>query len=221
MILFASVVVLVILWVYYFHYYKMYTDINLFIDDMLKHVKTGDIICFKAYNNFNSVFMASYFGHIGVVYAPVGEEPMLFEANGVEHMNLREHHAQNGMFLTPLADRLRKYKGMCYWKPLKLPVDITIEQEFYKFIQYCLKEFYYDVNVFRAGFNTGVGLTRCSKNTNCAQLTFLCLIKLGLLDISEYDKPCLHYLRYMCNITELKNNRYVDMIQLIDHPFKN
>ena len=220
MILFATTIVLVILWIYYFHYYRMATDIKLFIDDIIPHVKTGDIICFKAYNNFNSVFIASYFGHIGIIYAPPGEAPMLFEANGVEHMNLRDYHPQSGMFLTPLADRLRKYKGICYWKPLENPVPKQAEHDFYNFIQYCLKEFHYDIKVFRESFNKGFGVSKCSKNTNCGEITFLSLIKLGLLDITEYEKSCFHYLRYMCNITELKNNKYVDFIQLIDHPFK-
>ena len=218
MILFATFIILVLMWIYYFHYYKMPTDITLFIDDALKHVKTGDIICFKAYNNFNSVFIASYFGHIGIVYAPKGEEPMLFEANGVEHMNLREHHPQSGMFLTPLADRLRKYKGICYWKPLEYEVPVEREKDLYSFIQYCLKEFHYDVAVFKEGIKTGLGMAKCSKNTNCGQITFLCLIKLGLLDPSTYDDTCFHYLRYTCYITELINNRYVDMIQLIPSP---
>ncbi len=220
MILFATITILVILWIYYFHYYKMQTDIKLFVDDMIPHVKTGDIICFKAFNNFNSVFFASYFGHIGVVYAPEGQEPMLFEANGVEHMNLRDHHPQTGIFLTPLAERIKKYKGICYWKPLDKPVSKIAEIRFDTFIKYCLKEFYYDQAVFKESFKTGLGLAKCDKNTNCAQLTFLCLLNLGLLDMSEYDIPRFHYLRYMCNITELKNNKYVDFIQLIDHPFK-
>ena len=220
MILFTCVIICIILWIYYFHYYKIQTDVKLFIDDAMYHVKTGDLICFKAFNNFNSVFFGCYFGHVGVVYAPPGEEPMLFEANGVEHMNLREHHPKSGMFLTPLADRLRKYKGICYWKPLEHPVSDDLERNYGKFINYCLDNFHYDTAVFKEAFKNGTGIAKCTKNTNCGQLTYLSLIKLGLLDISDYDNCYFHYLRFVCNIQELKNNRYVDFIQLIDHPFR-
>jgi hypothetical protein len=209
------------MWIYYFHYYKLQTDIKLFIDDVISHVKTGDLICFKAYNNFNSVFIGSYFGHVGIVYAPKGQEPMLFEANGIEYMNLRPHHPQTGMFCTPLAERVRKYKGACYWKPLDYPVEPHIEYGFGKFIEYCMKEFHYDVSVFQAGIRTGLGFGKCSKNTNCGEIVFLSLIKLGLLDVKEYDDKRFHYLRYVCHITELKNNKYVDLVMLVDHPFKD
>ena len=212
------VIIILIIYIYQIQY-SAYPCEKMFIDEALPHFRTGDIILFKASNNFNSIVTTSYFGHMGMIYVCDGV-PMLFEANGIEHMNLKPHHNGRGVFLSPVCDRIKKYKGRCYWKPLNKEIDPLIAFEFGKFIQYALKNMYYDTQVIQSGFKKLLGLERCCNGTNCGEIVFLALIKLNLLSIEEYDVQRLNHLKYTSNITELSNDyRYLPLIEIVDHPF--
>lgn len=221
----ALCIILIFYWIYSMQYYRISTEHQIFIDDLVdsKMLKTGDLILFKAYNNFNSIFHGSYFGHIGIIYIDPNDTsntPMLFEANGIEHVPLREHHPKNGIFLTPLADRVKKYKGRCFLKPLAYPItDKHIINGFIDFINFCMKNFEYEYKVFSNSLKKLLGVKKCDNKTDCGQIVFLSLIKLGLVDMSEYDKPIMHHLLYVTGVKELKNNYYLDLIEVIDHPF--
>ena len=201
-------------------FHKISTEHRIFADDLNSSVlKTGDLILFKAYNNFNSIFTGSYFGHVGVVYI-LDDIPMLFEANGIEQTPLRAYHSKRGIFLTPLIDRIKKYKGRCFLKPLNKNISPKIIAGFTEFIQYSLTHFEYNYNLVTGCIKRMLGISKCGLGTDCGQITFLSLIKLGLLDQSEYDTPRLHHLLYTCNITNLQNGyKYLPLIEVIDHPF--
>ncbi len=215
------VIIFIVIWVYCLQFYKVATEFKLFADDLYGHpfLKTGDLILFKAYNNFNSIFHGSYYGHVGIVYMLDGK-PMLFEANGIERVPLKPHHSKKGVFCTPLIDRIKKYKGRCFWKPLRHKVDVNLEKGFGEFINYCLDNLAYDYSVISGGIKKWAGLEKCGKGTDCGQIVFLSLLKLGLLPIEEYDVPRLHYLKHVCGLTELSDgNNYMNMVEIIDHPF--
>jgi hypothetical protein len=210
----------VILWVYYMQFYKIATEYTIFADDLKTGLKTGDMILFKAYNNFNSIFHGSYFGHVGIVYIDKSGIPLIFEANGLESVPLREHHSKSGIFLTPLIDRIKKYKGRCFIKPLDKPISSEIIEEFEDFMEYGLKNFKYDYNLVSGCIKRALGITTCGKGTDCGQLVFLSLLKLKLLDMIELETPRLHHLRYVCNVTNLQNSyKYLPLVEVIDHPF--
>lgn len=206
------IIIIILAWVYYFQYYKVDLDKH-FLDDILPTLNTGDLIVFKAYNNFNSIVLGAYYGHLGVVYVKEGI-PYIFEANGVEHMPLKEHHSKSGIFLTKVKDRIQKYKGRVFLKRLSESVPCENIQPFDEFIKYCLDNFQYDTRLFRNAFKKALG-DSCNDQTNCGELAFLSLIKLGILPIEEYDHWRVHYLNY---ITSLEKN-YEPMIEIIDHPF--
>lgn len=222
-ILFGLVLLAIIIWVYSMQFYRITTDYQIFADDLEKHsfLKTGDLILFKAYDNFYPVLHGSYFGHVGIVYFQDGI-PMLFEANGIESTPLKVHHSKRGVFLTPLCDRIKKYKGRCFWKPLNRPLPDSTVDDFEDFIQYCISNLKYDYSVISGGFERWFGLARCGKGkgTDCGQITFLSLIKLGLLPVKEYDTPRLHHLKYVCELSKLQNNyQFMPLVEVIDHPF--
>lgn len=217
----GAVILCLIAWIYYLQYHRIKTEYAIFAEDLINHnfLKTGDLILFKAYNNFNSVFHGSYFGHVGVVYVKNGEL-LLFEANGLEHTPLKPHHPKTGVFLTQLIPRLQKYKGRCFWKPLNKPIEPSIIQEFDEFVNYALDNLKYDYRLLYGALRRMFKLDRCHKGTDCGQITFLSLIKLRLLHIDEYDNPRAHYLKYVCNVTELENDyKYLPIVEIIDHPF--
>lgn len=202
-------------------YYRIQTEKTIFLDDLLdcSILKTGDLILFKAYNNFNSIFHGSYFGHIGIVVV-VNDIPMLFEANGIERVPLKSHHNKNGIFLTPVADRIKKYKGRAFLKQLSTSIDPEIISGFFDFIHLALKEFKYDYNVISAGFRKLFGMEKCGKNTDCGQIVFLSLIKLGLIEESEWSVSRLHHLKFVCAVEKLTESRcYLPLVEIIDHPF--
>jgi len=198
---------------------------KIFNDELMKSglMKTGDIICFKAYDNFNSIAFGCYFGHIGVVYIDHEDEnrvPYLFEANGVENMALKPHHTNSGIFLTPLQDRVAKYKGRCFWKPLNKTLALETVLGFKEFIDYSLETMEYNTAVFRASFKKWLGVEQCGHKTNCGELTFMCLIKLDLIPYDWHDYRTLQYLKWMSNIKKLNNGyEYGDLIHIIDTPF--
>lgn len=216
--------VILIIWIYTMQYSNIYLP-QIFTDELLNSpmLKTGDLILFKAYNNFNSIFHGSYFGHMGIVY--IDEEdpqriPYIFEANGAERLPLLPHHSKEGIYFTPLAARMKKYKGRCFYKELSEPLPVDTIKEFRNFIFYCLDNFKYDLAIFANGFKKYFGLKRCDSATDCGQICFLSLIKMGLLPIEEYDVPRLHHLKYVCQLKELTEGRYFrDLVEIIEHPF--
>ena len=214
------IIILILTWIYYLQFYKIKTKESIFIDDLINQqlLKTGDLILFKAYNNFNSIFHGSYFGHVGIVYMQNGI-PMIFEANNIDNISLKKHHSKDGIFLTPLIDRIKKYKGKCFLKPIYKQLDKSTHDHFYNFIEFGLQNMKYDHAVFSRGICRYLGIEKCGKGTDCGQLVVLSLINLGLLSEHEYDIPRLHHLKYVSELTDLINNNYMPLIEIIDHPF--
>lgn len=218
--IFGVFIILIILWIYILQYSQIKCD-KIFLDDLFNYnlLKTGDMILFKGYNNFNSLYHGSYFGHVGVVYI-MDSIPMLFESNGIEFTPLREHHSSTGVYLTPLKERIAKYKGKCYLKSLNKEVNSEYVYRFKDFIKYALENMYYDYSVIIAGIKKGLGIEKCNNATNCAETAFLSLITLGLLPENMYDQPLIHSLLYICNLYNLSNDFYYHkLIEIIDHPF--
>lgn len=220
----SALVIFIIIYIYYVQFHQIKCD-QIFLDDVIdsKLLKTGDMIIFKANNNFNSIYTTSYFGHCGIIYIDPSDKlqtPMLFEGNGIERVPLKPHHSKTGIFLTPLQDRVKKYKGRVFWKPLNKELSESTILDFKEFISYALDNMYYNYSVVSSGIKKGIGLERCHNGTNCGEIVFLSLIKLGLLPYEYYDKNIFHHLKFVCNIKNLSDNYYyLDIIEIIDHPF--
>lgn len=217
-------IVIIIIYIYYvqFHHAK-YPKIFLdtLIDD--KYLKTGDLILLKAYDNLNSIITGSYFGHVGIIYVDPRDPlqiPMIFEANSTKNMALKPHHNYNGIFFSKLKDRIEKYNGRAFVKSLDKIIDDETIFEFREFIDYCIKNMKYEDQVIKAAAKKYFGLEKCTKKTNCGELTFLSLIKLGLLSPDRYEQCIAHYLKWMGNITKLDDgSNYSDLIEIVYHPF--
>ncbi len=215
----AYFVIFIIIYIWLIQY-KDYELETIQLDEAIKYMRTGDLILFKAYNNFNSVLTGMYYGHIGIVN--IGEDgvPMLFEANRITNMNLLASQPQSGLFYTPLHKRLQKYKGRMYWKRLSGDeFDQEIILGFESFIHYALDNMQYCNNVFCDAIKKVCG-EYCGHDTNCGQLTFMSLIKLGLIDQDLYDKPIFRHLKWVYSLTDLEGGySYEPLIEIIDHPF--
>jgi hypothetical protein len=173
--------------------------------------KTGDLVLFKANNNYNSLKHGCYFGHIGIVVMD-GDRVLLFEAN-----NGPVYPFENkGIYVSCLFSRISRYPGRVYLKALNKPLDPAVAQSFGEFVDYCMTNMYYDPRVIQNGFKKFFGIKKCGLATDCGQITFLSLIRLGLLDTKEYDVNRLHHLQYVCDIDRLLNGyQYEPIVRIL------
>jgi hypothetical protein len=209
----SIVILIILLYVYSMQWHICSANGKIFVSDLIASntLKTGDLILFKACNNWNSVMHGGYFGHVGVVCMRNGI-PYLFEANGIDSMPLLPIHNTRGIFCTPLYNRVSKYKGRVYYrKSLITPINLD---KFEEFIQYAICNFYYDKNIVESAFSKKLGLSACNKNTDCGQLAFLSLIILGIIDAKEYNSNIFHHLNYVTSLPQ-----YEERIEVVDIPF--
>jgi hypothetical protein len=186
---------------------------------VLKTLKTGDIILFHATNNVRQPMICSYYGHVGIVWVdPVTSYKYLFEANGTKNANFLEGENPNGIYLSLAEDRISRYKGFIYVKSLAHNVTKKQAHGLSEFIQFALKNMYYENNVMGSAVSHFIG-NSCGLGTNCGEITYLSLIKLGMIDPEDYYTPITHYLRYICGLTKVKNNYYLPLTEIIVSPF--
>jgi len=219
----STVLVLIIFYIY--NVYINHPKFDQIQYEMLREknkFKTGDLILFHALDNINPIFMGCYYGHIGVVYVDPDDPeqiPYLFEAASARTMPLLDHHNENGIFVSPLENRLRKYRGFLFYKELSHKISKTVARDFKNFIKYAQDKMYYEYNVVRNGIKKGT-CESPKNNTNCGEIAFLSLIKLGLLSIDRYNQRAFHHLKWMCKIKTLDNDMaYFKPVYIIDHPF--
>jgi hypothetical protein len=223
MLSYGVYVICIIFIVYLYNIQYKHIEYNTcFVDDIIDSgtLKTGDMVLFKAANNFNCVVIGCYFGHMGIVYVGDDNEVYIFESNGIEHMSLKPHHNERGIFISKLRDRVKKYKGRAFVKRLNKSVDPSLLPGFVDFMNYCLNNMYYDTKVIQSAFRKKFCGEKCHAGTNCGEIVFLSLIKLGLLSMDKYDWPIANHVKYMANITDLDYGySYAEPLEMVDHPF--
>lgn len=198
-------------------YFLVSNHNNICTEDFKKmhKLKTGDMLLFKAYNNFNSIFTGSYYGHVGLIY-----KNCIFEAAAVKNQVLFSDFSHKGIYCTPIYPRIIKYPGKIYVKRLKNNLSNLQISSFANFIRYALKNMEYDHNVVQNGIKKLLKLKYMDKNTDCGQIVFLSLISMGLIDFNEYFKPELHHLKRVTNISKLQSdNEYEEAVELIYMPY--
>jgi hypothetical protein len=175
-----------------------------------KTFKTGDIILFKSLDHLGSVYMASYWTHIGVVYVDPDEKeynPVIFEATCVEFMEMPDGYPDSGIFCSPLINRIIKYPGKVAYRQLTYPLPEENIRNFKEvFLPFALNNMYYNKTLIRNGFRKYLGLESYHKGTNCAELAILTLVNLNILPEDELDKRILHHISYAC--TKIAPKKY-------------
>lgn len=191
------------------------------LDHILSQVRTGDLILFKALDNWNGPFIGCYFGHIGVVWVnPTDGKPYIFEAAGTRGMYLRPGQNERGIFCEPLERRVTKYRGYTFWRKRNgYDIPLRIVHEFGELINYAVQNMYYEYDLVTGGLKKGLGIEKCNNATNCGEMALLSLIKLGLLPEREYDRIRPHYLRDMCYLRECNGGYYDEPLQITYDPF--
>jgi len=217
------IIIILVIWCYMFTHVHPKLDtkaLKILLHD--KKFKTGDMILFKAVDNYNAPMIASYYGHVGIVWVypdDPKQTPYVFEAANPTNLVLEEHQNLKGIYLSLLENRLKKYKGYTFYKELGNSLDPETIEEFEKFINYALENMKYETAVFSNGIKKGLFGEKLHNKTNCGELVFLSLIKLGLLPFNSYDERIFHHLRWMCSITDLQSNYYEEPVKILFDPF--
>ena len=117
---------------------KIYME-KLLNNDILK---TGDLILFKSTDNLHSFKLGNYFTHVGMVIVDeilTNNEPYIFEACNTKYSEIPHDREDKwnlkyskGILFHPLDERLKRYRGYIYYKPLS--ESITIKMDLY-FVQ--------------------------------------------------------------------------------------
>lgn len=215
------VFMVLMIWTYYWCFAHPKLDTARLCDLLAANkFKTGDLILFKAVDNFNAPVIMSYYGHIGIVYVdPDTGVPFIFEAADPTEMALDSNQNKSGIFISPLESRIKMYKGYTFHKELANPIEVATCTEFATFIQYCINNMSYNTCVISNGIKKGLG-EKIGTQVNCGELVFLSLIKLGLLPFTHYEKKAFHHLKWMCKITHVEDNHYLDPVKITYSPIE-
>lgn len=189
-------------------------------------LKTGDIILFKSIDNINSSLLINHFTHIGLVIVDkvlTNNEPYIFEACATLKMNIPYNRPNTwntkfdkGILFHPLYERLKKYNGYTYYKPLSKALTYSMKISLINFIFYALNNMEYNYNIVHSIFQNVIIGKKCNNETNCGELVFLSLINAGLLDNRLWHKRTIHYLKWMSNIINLKNlYNYKPIVEIV------
>jgi hypothetical protein len=207
----AIVIIIIIMWIWFTNYNHPICD-EMWLIDVMKQLRTGDLILFKSETHWRSAIIG-YYTHIGVV-VQVENQLKIFEAdlpNGKTH----ESQNKNGIHCHDLEQRLKKYHGRVYVRFAKdrnINLNMPAMQSF---IEFCISEMKYNPNVFR-NFVLKLMGDGYQKTTNCGELTLLSCVILGTIPKSYYNKHICHHLRFCC--TEL-TEFYRDPIYIKIDPY--
>jgi hypothetical protein len=191
-------------------------------EELRSKFKTGDLLLFHALDNINTIFMGCYYGHVGVVFRdPACGELYIFEAFNTRTSHFHSSRFRRGIALCKLEHRINTYPGYVYYKELKYELPIELQFSFIDFINYATHNMYYDSFVARSALKKILFNFPLTQGTNCGELAYLSLIKLGLLPIENFKKNNKHHLKYISELTKLprNQNKYKLPIQILKNYF--
>jgi hypothetical protein len=215
-------IIIVIIWVYYI--YLMHPTFGSHqYGELRSKYKTGDIILFHGLDNINPIFIGTYYGHIGIVFIDPDEpnsRPKIFEAFNTSTMPFFPRKCSKGIALSDLEHRLNSYRGYSFYKELVSPIDASIQRGFKEFISYALDNMYYNESVIVNGINKLLLNETLRNGTNCGELVYLSLIKLGVIPRDELFNNRKHHLAWLAGIKHLANNGYKKPVYVLANYFK-
>jgi hypothetical protein len=153
------------------------------------------------------------------VYKEPNGELLLFEAfnNRTTPYYNKEH--KNGVILADLENRIKTYKGYVFYKELAKPVKKELQTGFKNFIDYAINNMKYTDNIVTNFTKKIIINEELHTETNCGELVYLSLIKLGLLPSSCLDNNRKHHLVITAYITDLNDNKYKEPVYVLNNYF--
>lgn len=221
MTIIAVIIIILIIWVYYIYLaHPLYKSYEYY--ELKDRYKTGDIILFHGLDNINPVFIGSYYGHIGIVYVDPDnpDKPQIFEAFSPSKMPFYPKECSNGIVLADLEHRLNSYRGYAFYKELMFPVEPELQRGFKELIDYAINNMQYNEAVIVNGINKILCNESLHNGTNCGELVYLSLIKLGLLSYNKVTENNKHHLAWLSTIKQVERNEYREPVYILSNYFK-
>jgi hypothetical protein len=216
------IIIIFIIWTYYIYLaHPLYKSYEYY--ELKNRYKTGDIILFHALDNMNPIFIGTYYGHIGIVYVDPDDQnakPQIFEAFSSANMPFYPKECANGVVLADLEHRLSSYRGYCLYKELMFPVAHELQRGFREFIDYAINNMKYNEAVISNGINKMLWNETLHLGTNCGELVYMSLIKLGLVPFEKLEENRKHHLVHTANIKQVEGNQYQEPVYILSNYFK-
>lgn len=202
--LFNKIIFVFLVYIWYVNFNHPIAE-SLEYKDIKDKVKTGDLILFHGLDNPISIGIGSYYTHIGIVYIdPDTKHPYIFEAFNYDRMPFYPDKCERGIIVADLEHRLDSYRGYCFYKELNKPIeDVELLYGFQEFIDYALKNMYYETAIFSSAFGKILCNNSLTNGTNCGELVYLSLIKLGLIPYDYINSNRAHHILWLCKLTTL------------------
>jgi hypothetical protein len=224
---FAVLIFVTLVYIYMMQWHEKPSH-KVLINEMLRYMRTGDIVLFKAYNNFYPPLMGTYYSHCGIVWINPDDPtrtPMCFEAASVKSTVLLPHHNPRGIFCTKVEDRIKKYPGACFIKKLNVEIPDDVARDFANLIKYAEQHMEYRYDIVTSAVQKLFGKP-LDNYTNCGEIVYESLIKLGLLQLNQFDVPRAHHLKFVNNLlrigpTPYGDAEYSEPIRLVHTPFND
>ena len=189
--------------------------------DIKDRVKSGDMLLFVSGDTNNQIYMGSYATHVGVIYKETENSiPVLAESFNPYRMLYYPDEFKSGIAICDLENRINSYRGFIIYKELAKPISDQANEDFAEFIDFAQKNMCYDKNVIAGEAAKIILNTPFSTETNCGQFTTLILIKLGLLSFNHFKERRKHHLRFVSQLTKLRNNFYKSPVYVFSEYFK-
>lgn len=203
-------IVILIMIIYVYSFKLSHPDFKIVTYDEIEHkAKSGDLILFASLDSANQLFMGSYYTHIGVVYRKDPDAiPVLIESFNNFRMQIYPEEFSSGIAICDLKTRFDTYRGFILYKELANSISEHANEDFIDFIKYAKKNIKYDYNVISNEIGKILLNTPFTNKTNCGQFTTMILMKLNLIDFSNFEDRQKHHLRFCCGLTKLKNRNY-------------
>jgi hypothetical protein len=182
------IIALLFIWVYIFWFLEIRCGV---FDDF----RNGDLVFFKNLDNWYGCLMGSYVTHVGIVFWGDGEW-MILEANPL------------GVGVYKAWERVNRAFGYCYVKHLKKEMSEVEVRDLIWFSGYCCDNMWYERKLGIEYLKKIVG-KGCGKNTNCAELVWLCLKFIGY----DVGLPWHSHYIWWCRDCDLYESDYLKIIR--------
>ena len=150
---FTIILIIIIIYYIYMELCEMKCEDKIYMEKLLNNniLKTGDLILFKSTDNSHSFLLGNYFTHVGMVIVDeilTNNEPYIFEACNTKYSEIPHDREDKwnlkyskGILFHPLDERLKRYRGYLYYKPLSESITIKMHLKLINFIFYALLHF--------------------------------------------------------------------------------
>lgn len=201
-ILAIAISIIFIIYIYY-RIYNSYKHEEVHIEDFKP--KTGDIILFK--HNITLHGLYTYYTHIGIVFIDpddVNQTPLIFEIvyNGNEIFDKHLENNKPSVILTNFKDRVTRYYGSVFIKPLNKPLTYSEKRAFKEFIKSHLKSKFKMPTIYRI-LKQLLRIEYATYHHDCAEIVYKTLVHIGLLSWQDYCSIRLQ--PYFMDLIDLEN----------------